>query len=46
MNSEMKAKDGLEEGIRRGRFVEVPPRYSPGGGRKTTVNLPKVAGLG
>jgi len=42
MKSEMKAKDG----IRRGRFVEVPPRFSPGGGRKTTESLPKVAGLG
>jgi len=41
MKSEMN-EDGYEEGtcIRCGRFVEVPPRYSPGGGRKTTENLP------
>jgi len=44
MNSEMKAKDGLEEGIRRGRFVEVPPRYSPGG--KPLKTFPSWLALG
>jgi len=32
-----------EDGTSCGRFVEVPLRYSPGGGRKTTKVFPKVA---
>ena len=31
MKSEMKAKDGYEDGMRRGRFAEVPTRHSSGG---------------
>ena len=37
-------KERGEEGRRRVRFGREPPWYSPEGGRKTTENIPKVAG--